>query len=148
MAAALLAALLLAACGGSEAGDGPEETARAVFAALESGDFACPGPLFPDTATLYRYYDPQQLQGGLCPFALRDAAVISATALKGSGATPGRFEIDTDSTLTTPTGARLRFVEGTIYGANKGFGVHINRLVEVEGRWYLFVLSSHPVLSQ
>lgn len=145
MALALLALAALSACGGGD-DPGPEATAQAVFAAIESGDFACPGPLFPDNATLYRYYTIEQLQGGLCSYALQDAAALGA--LKNSGARAGSFEIAHEGTLYAMQGGTpLRYVEGTVHAANQSLSLHINRLVEVEGRWYLFVLSSHPVLS-
>ncbi len=149
----VMAAMLLLACGSdgedeeAETPDQttPEGTAELLFEEMKAGDFTCASPLYFGQENILAYF-PESLLGqegtiGVCQKLKQDAQNGMYTMLQDSAALFAGFDVEDEGTMVgTLPDMTLPYIEGTAVSADEGYRVHINRLVQHEGKWYVLVL--------
>lgn len=160
--AGLLVLAVLSACGAGDEGDetqgddnpleatSPENLLKLVFEEVKTGEFSCASPYYFGEYRINAYYDASVLgtEGtvGVCRKLREDAQQDMYRQLWGSEATPTQARVEGSGRMPRTLNDRnLPYAEGTLT-LSDGKQMHINRMVQHEGLWYVLVLRGYPRL--
>jgi hypothetical protein len=127
--------------------DSPENLLKLVYAEMQVGAFDCSSPHYFGENRIKLYFDSTALgpEGtvGVCLKIKDDSETGLYTKFLDSTATPVRTQIEEQGTMARTMGDKeLNFAEGTLT-LSDGTQLHINRMVEHEGRWYVLTLHGY-----
>lgn len=146
--AILVLAALIASCG-SSAEDAeeelpdqstPEGLAELVYKEMQDSVFSCGSSLYFGEANINDYYHDNSMGVKVCTTLREDAENLMYTKLQNSAATLLDFITEDEGEMASAE--TLPYVEGTAIFSDDN-QLHISRMVQHEGLWYVMVLASY-----